>query len=419
MTQPSFKSTVADPLGPSSHVDRGGGAGTAPDRQVEALARVASVVAHELTNVLQVLASSLDRLTVGGEPDASAVRAARASVERGTRLARQLQTFAQTSPTRLEQHPIHHLMAQWMGAFEEAVGPQHPLELRLSFSGFILVDPDQLQTAISNLLINAREASAPGTPILLELARADANTAYACRISVIDRGEGMTAEIARQAPAPFFSTRPPGKGMGLGLTIARMVTEMHGGDFALDTAFGRGTTVTLRLPSVPQPGLSAGPGVSLGERALPVPGGVPPPASEPRREPDPPRLAGRLLVVDDEEAIAEYFRIILTAERYEVHVVCSARDALERFGEDPSRYDAVVLDMILRDGSGAELYRRFRQIRPTLGVVVVTGFSDAESLAPIRADGQDVLFKPCPRADVIKAVARAVAKRRAADQAQA
>jgi DNA-binding NtrC family response regulator len=125
-----------------------------------------------------------------------------------------------------------------------------------------------------------------------------------------------------------------------------------------------------------------------------------------------PRSSGTVLVIDDEEAIAEYFRIILTAERYDVHVVCSAHQAIERFSEDPQRYDAVLLDMMLRDGSGIELYRSFRALRPDLRVVVCTGFSDNESLAPIRADGHDILYKPCPRSEVLKAIARAVGARR-------
>jgi DNA-binding NtrC family response regulator len=91
-----------------------------------------------------------------------------------------------------------------------------------------------------------------------------------------------------------------------------------------------------------------------------------------------------------------------------VQVVTSAHQALDRFAQDPSRYDTVLLDMMLRDGSGIDLYRKFRQLRPDLAVVVCTGFSDNESLAPIRADGHDILFKPCPRGDVLKAVGRAV-----------
>jgi FixJ family two-component response regulator len=88
--------------------------------------------------------------------------------------------------------------------------------------------------------------------------------------------------------------------------------------------------------------------------------------------------------------------------------VTSAHQALDRFAQDPARYDTVLLDMMLRDGSGIDLYRKFRLLRPDLPVVVCTGFSDNESLAPIRADGHDILFKPCPRGDVLKAVGRAI-----------
>jgi CheY-like chemotaxis protein len=462
-----------------------GSGGFATERQLDALGRVASVVAHELTNLLQILSSSLDRLPVADDPN-GAMKTVRGSIDRGTRLARQLQTFAQTTPPRLQTHEIHRLMASWMPEFEDAIGPERRLELRLRHSGSIVVDAEQLQTALVNLLANARDASDNGAAIVLDLSRADRNGQLGCRIAVIDHGEGMTDEVARQAVAPFFTTRPAGKGMGLGLTIARMVAEAHGGSLEIDSAFGRGTTVSMHLmnaaahrdtragersgeraglaeqaaghgatygggrgdaragtsdpwtgldsrlgaPSAPSThGRSAPPVSGPGAHGLAPPGGAPPagaalPGSTPSGTHLPPvhapqgpspfaaqPSAGCVLVIDDEEAIAEYFRIILSAERYDVHVVCSAHQALDRFAEDPTRYDTVLLDMMLRDGSGIDLYRKFRQLRPDLPVVVCTGFSDNESLAPIRADGHDILFKPCPRGDVLKAVARAVARR--------
>jgi CheY-like chemotaxis protein len=628
---------------------------SAPERQTAVYGRVASVVAHELTNLLQILASSLDRLgpsaraaDVSPDEQLLAMQTIRASMDRGTRVARQLQTFAQLAPPRLQPRELHQLMASWMADFEDAVGPHMRLELRLRHSGSVLVDAEQLQGALLNLLVNAREASAPGALIVLELSRVARVAGTSCRIAVIDHGEGMSEEVVKQASAPFYTTRPPGKGMGLGLTIARMVTEAHGGSVEIDSAPGRGTTVSLYLPlpgshsrfatatssyaasastvststaapsaastgvsqaapaaaAAPPPSApasaSAAPGAPASSQAtvssgpfapygtapagapgtpssagapsfagtpsagtappaappvaapgaesplsmrVPVPSttaaspaqapaatqaGVPAsetsaaPASAPpaggsqwgapsaataagagagaaaapapaapaappatptptpaagqqptgappfgagaapatpgagagaaaaptqpiARTPVPPtppapaapsapgagptsyanvptptptrvapRSSGCVLVIDDEEAIAEYFRIILTAERYDVHVVCSAHQAIERFSEDPQRYDAVLLDMMLRDGSGIELYRSFRALRPDLRVVVCTGFSDNESLAPIRADGHDILYKPCPRSEVLKAIARAVSARRTA-----
>jgi CheY-like chemotaxis protein len=517
MTHPSFKPS-SDPPPRTEMADTIGGGGFATERQLDALGRVASVVAHELTNLLQILSSSLDRLTASPDPDGIAMRTVRGSIDRGTRLARQLQTFAQTAPPRLQLREIHQLIAGWMPEFEDTIGPEHRLELRLRFSGPIVVDADQLETALVNLLSNARDASQSGSVIILELSRAEAGArgpGAGCRIAVIDHGEGMTDDVARQAVAPFFTTRPPGKGMGLGLTIARMVAEAHGGSLEIDSAFGRGTTVSMSLTGgaaagrdrttepaasmapaqpqgasthgagasrggvVPSPPLgsqrSAGAGTGAGSPGASIPGAgtpgsgthvtsvsapapgpashmpashtpgphtpglhavVPPPPLTPLSPTSPlsarapqvpqsplsplspvigpieaPSSSGHILVIDDEEAIAEYFRIILSAEHYDVSVVTSAHQALDRFAQNPSRYDTVLLDMMLRDGSGIDLYRKFRQLRPDLPVVVCTGFSDNESLAPIRADGHDILFKPCPRGDVLKAVARAVRRR--------
>jgi len=608
MTHASLKPSPDPP--PRS--DSTNGVSTTPivqDRQFAAFSRVASVVAHELTNLLQILASSLDRLepsvrssaevSVRTDEAVSAMQTIRSSMDRSTRVARQLQTFAQTTPPRLQPRELHQLMAAWMQDFEDTVGHDCRLELRLRHSGSVLVDAEQLHAALLNLLANAREASSPGALIVLELSRVARANGLTCRIAVIDHGEGMSEEVVRQAAAPFYTTRPPGKGMGLGLTIARMVTEAHGGSMEIDSAAGRGTTVVLYLPlpggnarlpretastagaftatpasasapsaytamsqapsaytapsqapsatpaaapapaapgapgpdptSVASPSVmppappsaaaplaepvppattpptsaapasaapaapapafpapaampaaapaapapAAAPAAALPQAAAPAPVAPAPPAAAapampaapaataasaasampaaPRVTPPPvvglqpgwpaaaapspapappatqppaaapppplraaPRSAGSVLVIDDEEAIAEYFRIILAAERYDVHVVVSAHQALERFAEDPQRYDAVLLDMMLRDGSGIDLYRSFRALRPDLRVVVCTGFSDNESLAPIRADGHDILYKPCPRSEVLKAIARAVAARRAA-----
>ena len=477
MTQPSYKPSSDVPLRADMPDATGGGFGS--ERQLDALGRVASVVAHELTNLLQILSSSLDRLPPSDDPEGS-MRVVRASIDRGTRLARQLQTFAQTAPPRLAQREIHQLMATWMPEFEDALGPEQRLELRLRYRGTVVIDSEQLQTALVNLLANARDASETNAPIVLELSRAERNGVPGCRIAVIDHGEGMTDEVARQAVAPFFTTRQPGKGMGLGLTIARMVAEAHGGALDIDSAFGRGTTVSIYLPNaearyaaeaasnlahgvvphtpahvahppaaqahnpwaaeppapparpgevkvnglaghskphvqphvqghlpaqsvpVPQSGGPLGGGAGAGSGGSAAGGSYTP--GTPTGAPHTPCV----LVVDDEEAIAEYFRIILSAEHYDVQVVTSAHQALDRFAQDPARFDTVLLDMMLRDGSGIDLYRKFRHLRPDLPVVVCTGFSDNESLAPIRADGHDILFKPCPRGDVLRAVGRAI-----------
>ena len=416
-------------------------------RDIEALGRVASVIGHELTNVLQVLSNSIDRLADPVTTGSAIVRMARGSLERGVRLARQLQAFARVAPPRVQRLDTHQALATWLPLFEEALGPDRTLELRLRVGGAILVDPGQLQTAIAHLLTNARDATPPGAIVVAELSRVERAAGPACRIAVTDRGEGMTPEVMRQAVEPFFTTRAPGHGLGLGLTIARMVAESHGGYLEVDSRVGTGTTVSISLPiadggalaaraaktprstpATPPPAVPAAP-VAPEAPAIPSapiarPAGTPPagtqvgtttakpadvPVPVPAQKPAP-----RILVVDDEEAIAEYFRIILSAEQYDVTVVASLQRAIETFTRDHLRFDTVLLDMMLGDGTGLDLYRRVREMRPDLPVVVCTGFAENDSLELIREDGHEVLLKPCTRHEVLRAVNRALLRRRLA-----
>ena len=382
-------------------------------RDIEALGRVASVIGHELTNVLQVLSNSIDRLADPAAAGSAIVRMARASLERGVRLARQLQAFARVSPPRVQRLDTHQALATWLPLFEDALGPERILELRLRVGGAILVDPGQLQAAIAHLLTNARDATPPGSIVVAELSRVERAAGPACRIAVTDRGEGMTPDVARQAVEPFFTTRAPGHGLGLGLTIARMVAESHGGYLEVDSRVGTGTTVSISLPIADSDALSQ----RSGHPAAPAerrPGGA---AAGRRRQrrldaaapaPAPAPKPARILVVDDEEAIAEYFRIILSAEQYDVTVVASLQRAIETFTRDHLKFDTVLLDMMLGDGTGLDLYRRVREMRPDLPVVVCTGFAENDSLELIREDGHEVLLKPCTRHEVLRAVNRAL-----------
>jgi CheY-like chemotaxis protein len=361
------------------------------DRHFNALARMAAVVGHELTSVLQLLSSTIDRLMESGAATPAASRVARASLERGVRLARQLHAVARTDPPWVQRVEAHQLLASWLSTFQEVAGEERTVELRICHGASVLVDPAQLQTAVAGLVANARDATRAGASITIELSRLARSSGPACRIAVIDKGEGMTDEVANRASEPFFSTHRAGPGIGLGLTISRMIAESHGGSLEIDSRAGLGTDVSIVLPVATDD-------ASLAFAADPLPPARP--VSIGRRP--------HVLVVDDEEAIAEYFRIILSAALYDVTAVVSMRAAVDEFARDPSRYDLVLLDMMLGDGNGADVYRRIKRARPNLPIVVITGFAEGDTLEEIRADGHEILLKPCTRPDVLRAIASAI-----------
>ena len=278
----------------------------------------------------------------------------------------------------------------------------------------------RVASVIGHELTNARDATPPGSIVVAELSRVERAAGPACRIAVTDRGEGMTPEVMRQAVEPFFTTRSPGHGLGLGLTIARMVAESHGGYLEVDSRVGTGTTVSISLPIAESDALSQRGRTSRPQPASPAPASAPPlaagsAASTPAvPSPSPAPKPARIMVVDDEEAIAEYFRIILSAEQYDVTVVPSLQRAIETFTRDHLKFDTVLLDMMLGDGTGLDLYRRVREMRPDIPVVVCTGFAENDSLELIREDGHEVLLKPCTRHEVLRAVNRALLRRRLA-----
>ena len=273
----------------------------------------------------------------------------------------------------------HQVLATWLPLLEDALGPERILELRLRVGGAILVDPGQLQGAIAHLLTNARDATPPGSIVVAELSRVERAAGPACRIAVTDRGEGMTPEVMRQAVEPFSPGRP-GHGLGLGLTIARMVAESHGGFLEVDSRVGTGTTVSISLPIAESDALSQRGRASRTQPASAAPASAPPvaagsPAFVPGvPSPEPAPKPARIMVVDDEEAIAEYLRIILSAEQYDVTVVASLQRAIETFTRDHLKFDTVLLDMMLGDGTGLDLYRRVREMRPDMPVVVYARF---------------------------------------------
>jgi CheY-like chemotaxis protein len=258
-------------------------------------------------------------------------------------------------------------------------------------------DANQLQQALINLALNARDAlrdaeasNAAAHPIEFRLRRTvlqwerpafpqNVPPGDYVVLEVADRGCGMTPEVLGQALDPFFTTKDVGKGTGLGLPMVFGIVQGHQGHLAVDSAPERGTCVSLYLPRLTDATSSPDSGRPFETGQVLEPESVP----------------GRaILVVDDEPAVQDVVRRFLELAGHRVTCVSSGREALDALNNGSS-IDLVILDLMMPREDGAATFRLLRQQRPSLPILLCTGLPEASpSLSLLRAGAAGVLRKP-------------------------
>ncbi len=207
------------------------------------------------------------------------------------------------------------------------------------------------------------------------------------RLAVRDSGSGMNAETSARAFEPFFSTKPTGKGTGLGLATVYGIATQAGGSVEIESGEGRGTTVTLHLPATDEPLLDA-------EPEPPVPG----------------RGAGRrVLVVEDEEAVRALTVRLLREHGYHVLEAADGRAGLECCVEADGALDLLVTDVVMPTMSGVELVAQVHALQPSLPVLYVSGYAGGVMPGASRPeDGAQLLQKPFSGEALLRAVDEAL-----------
>jgi CheY-like chemotaxis protein len=274
----------------------------------------------------------------------------------------------------------------------------HRIDLGLSpDAGEIDVDGPRLRAALLNLLRNAQDAMPDEGVILVTTERVEVDETYMAqeidvapghyvRISVSDSGIGMSRETRRRAFQPFFTTKPPGKGTGLGLATAYGFVRQSGGHVTLYSEPRQGTTVSLYLPAAGTQPPARTEGRQHGETPLPGIGQV-------------------ILVVEDDPVVRQLTGTRLTDLGYEAITVPSAEAALARLAEG-GRVDLVFTDIMMPDGrTGLELARELRRIRPDLPILMTTGYA-GEMIDLDLVDGLPLIRKPYRQDDLAEAIER-------------
>jgi PAS domain S-box-containing protein len=360
-------------------------------QKLETIGQLTGGVAHDFNNLLTPVMGGLELLR-RWHPDERSQRVvggAMQSAERAKTLVQRLLAFARRStltPQSVDPATLllgmRELLDHSLGAgirVQVAVPPTLPA---------ILVDPNQLELALLNLAVNARDAMEGGGTLAIradeEEVAGDASGGLASgryiRFQVTDTGRGMDSETLRRAVEPFFSTKALGKGTGLGLSMVHGLALQSGGAFRLTSAPGAGSTATLWIP------------VSAEAAAPPAPAPMPArPAARP----------AAVLLVDDEDLVRTSTASVLRELGYQVREAASAAEALAvmRAGTPP---DVVVTDHMMPGMTGAQLATELRRYSAGLPILMITGFA---SLTPEQTFGLDVLAKPFSLGDLASRVA--------------
>lgn len=341
-------------------------------QKMEMIGQLTGGVAHDFNNLLMAVLSNLDLLRrhVAGDPDGERlIEIASQGAQRGAALTQRLLAFARRQDLRLVPANLVELVRGMTDLLERSIGST--VELRMDLptrSPPVLVDANQIELALLNLAVNARDAMPDGGAVTIKIDRAEATgdgdlpAGRYTRLVVTDTGHGMDAETLKKATEPFFTTKELGKGTGLGLSMIHgLAIQLHGA-LRLTSEVGRGTRAELWLPiaSATQPEPEA-----------------PPPAPSPEPQPAPPAAQGksRILVVDDDPLIAMTTAMMISHLGHEVLEANSGKQALEILQRDDA-VDLLITDYSMPKMTGAQLAEAVRALRPALPVLLATGYAE-------------------------------------------
>ena len=348
--------------------------------KLESIGSLAGGVAHDMNNVLAAIlgmASTLELDSVDAEARALALDIITRACTRGRDMVKSLLYFARRDmdtmgPVDLNtiaREMVHLLSHTTLKRLQITTDFQEPL-------GLIEGDAGALSHALINICVNAVDAMPGGGTLRI---RTRVRDAWGVEISIQDSGEGMSQEVIRKATEPFYTTKPVGKGTGLGLAMVYGTVQAHKGTFEIRSELGKGTEVILGFPGFDQPEDAAPDAVS----AAPAPGGP-----------------LRILLVDDDELIRLSVAPMLTALGHAVRTAESGQAALDLL-QAGLTVDLVILDMNMPGLNGAQTLAKLLELRPGQQVLMATGYSD-DSLAPLLKDHPSVhsLRKPFSMAEV-------------------
>ncbi|WP_394558265.1 PAS domain S-box protein [Aquipseudomonas alcaligenes] len=360
-------------------------------RKMETIGQLTGGIAHDFNNLLTPIMGTLDliRNRLDDERSRNLVDGALQTADRARILVGRLLTFARRQTLKPRPVVLATLLEEMRELISRSLGPM--IEVAISVPRqlpAVIIDPHQLELAVLNLAVNARDAMGDGGRLKISAAVdevpagqvKDLATGRYVRLTVADTGSGMDGETLQRCAEPFFSTKGVGKGTGLGLSMVQGLAVQSGGGLSITSELDRGTQVNIWLPITQEhaqhEGLEAG-DVPLAPRPTLV------------------------LLVDDEDVVRQTTALQLQELGYQVREAASAAAALQLIAAGLAP-DVLITDQIMPEKTGIQLARELRQRTPELPVLVITGYSN---LSPAQTHGFEMLAKPFRHAEIAKRLA--------------
>jgi two-component system, cell cycle sensor histidine kinase and response regulator CckA len=360
-------------------------------QRLEAVGRLAGGIAHEFNNMMTVVTGYgellLGRLGAGDSMRLEIEQIKRAG-DRAAALTRQLLAFSRKQVLQPRELDLNAVVLHMDKMLRRLIGEDVAL-VTVPAEGLwtVKADPGQLEQVIVNLAVNARDAMPEGGRLLIETANIVLDQEYAAHrpeaapgpyvlLAMADTGVGMDEETRAHLFEPFYTTKGPGKGTGLGLATVYGIVAQSGGHIAVESEPGRGTTFRIYLPRA---------------------GGMPREVEE--AEAEAPRGRETVLVVEDEEAVRRLVREVLLAQGYRVLEAPGGAEALRLCGEGAEPVDLVLTDVVMPGMSGRELAARLREAVPDIRILFMSGHTETAVLAEgtLRSPREAFLQKPFPQ----------------------
>ncbi|WP_414643956.1 hybrid sensor histidine kinase/response regulator [Bosea sp. (in: a-proteobacteria)] len=369
-------------------------------QKIEALGQLTGGVAHDFNNLLTAVLGSLElvRRQIGDERQLNLIDNAIKGASRGISLTQRMLSFARKQELALQPVSADVLVAEMGDLLQRSLGPLIRIETDFPADlAMAAADPNQLETAVLNLAVNARDAMPEGGVLRISARNEPVGSGHRTglpagdyiRLSVADTGTGMDARTLAQATEPFFTTKGVGKGTGLGLSMVHGMAEQLGGRLLLDSRLGQGTTAEVWLPTAVA--------VAVVEPApLPV---------EPKSEGEMAPRSLTVLAVDDDALVLMNTTALLEDLGHRVVEASSGREALAIL-EGGEEIDLLITDHAMPQMTGAQLIAEVGQRWPALPVILATGYADLPAGAGVLR-----LNKPFWQADLEKTVTAAMARR--------